>query len=198
MKKTIIKNVVGALLFGLFFISFIDSRALPYAALLVGILVLGTMMFFWGLIYYLICRELFKSKKIYLKAAAILIFIGALLGIMGFIISLSSVGFDELYDVNKVQVVKVERNKLFIDYTEYSNGDYDLKEIKKPLFIKIKSGQKIFVRYPYNKPEKMHHIIGQENAGIILIIGLIIESIGGLIVMPYILLKNIKKKGNRK
>ena len=64
MKKTIIKNVVGALLFGLFFISFIDSRALPYAALLVGILVLGTMMFFWGLIYYLICRELFKSKKI--------------------------------------------------------------------------------------------------------------------------------------
>lgn len=199
LKKKYIWNAVGAvLLFGLFFIPFIDNRILPYAAFLIAILAFGAMMFLWGLVYYLICRGLFKSKKISLKVSSILISISASLFIIGFITIFFSVSYDELYEVNKVQVVKVEENKLFIDYTEYNNDDYDLKEIKKPWLINIKNGQEIFVRYPYNKPEKMHYIIGQENAWKLLTIGLIIELIGGLIVLIHIILKYIKKKGNRK
>lgn len=199
-KKIIIKNIIAAvLIFAFFFSAFLNDNWGLIISIISVILVIGLFIAILGLIHYLCCKELLLSKKAYLKISGIVIMIGFLLLVTGGITAFLGVGFDGLYEVDQVRVIKKEKSKIIIDYTEYNNDDYTEKTINKPFYANPKEGKLIYVRYPKNKPYKMHYILGPKNAGKIVLLGLKNELFGGLIVSIYVLARKIpKKKGNRK
>ena len=141
------------------------------------------------------------SKKIFLKISAVAIMIGYSLLLVGVIIAFSDISFDGLSEVVEVKVVRVDKKEIVIDYTEYNNGDYLEKKLKKPIYVKPKAGDIIHVRYPVKRPEKMHYIINSKTGIKIMSIGIKVEFFAGLSASIYILLmrliKMYKKKNKR-
>jgi len=186
------KSIPWGLVIGLFitvfcFSAFLDDTWGLYVAFTSGILVmivLGVLFPGW-LIIVPICKDLFSYKKIYPRIIAYMIIAGFIITIAGGVTAFTGVGFDQLYEVDQVQIAKIEKNKIIIDYTRYNNEDYTTKEIKKPIYLIEKVESQIYVRYPENKPEKMHYILGPKKGGIIAITGILLGLISILLYLRY-------------
>ena len=112
------------------------------------------------------------EKKIILFICSIVIY--GIIVIIGFFIGLNIVfnayDFENEIKVSTVSVVKIENNSvIFSPGIEMNHGEYEINEIKKPLFIPLKEQDLIHVRYHIDNPTDAHYVLNPE-IGIIVIL----------------------------
>lgn len=186
---------------GFALLPFIGDKAFiipTISSVALGIPIFIGMIGSWFYFIIFLVKELFKTKKWYLIITSLLIVISVLSLIFGFLILFFGTSFENKYIVEKVKVIDVKSNKIIIDYTKFSHGDKEIKEIYKPFFINMKKGDLISIRYLNKNPEKMYYVIDSnigENLIKIGITGIYIIVLFWIFALPIILfVKNRLKK----
>lgn len=163
--------------------------------ILCGILLLSVP--FGLLITYAISS--IQKEKISYKIYGFLALFSVVLIIVGLIIVFLGSPFDNKYNVDKVKVLKVERNTITIDYTNYNMGDFRAYVIHKPIYVMVKENDDILVRYPKDNPERMYLVIDSKVGLSMFIVGFIILFLP-MELLPFLAVYHaiVDNKKNRK
>ena len=154
---------------------------LVISSFLIGITILGYMIFMFGHLSYVFIGRIIKTKKWYLVAISI-IFLGAIISfVSGIVIFFLGTPFEGMYEITQVDVIDVRDNKILVDYSKYYNGDGGIIEINKPIYAFVKEGDIISVRYPINNPEKIYYVIDSNIGEKLLGVGIM-----GIVLLPFI------------